>query len=687
MQSIEVRKARTLAVAIGLLAAAVVYGGAQSSAAGPATSPANLEAAPERSSRATEVEAAIARNDLTARTEAALGSDFAGIWFDPPAAQVHVGFTSAAARRGAEAVAAQVGLAEAVTETRVASTWAQLDAAQARWDRRLDDLFDRSQVSTALDPKRNAVTVELASTVPAARRVALERAAAAESVDVSISVAPYPDLGVEPQARCNAFVPAMAACEPTIVGGVTIHGPLVKQKEFEESEEGEKGEDFEEEEFVAAGEGLLMKKCTAGPAVIVKKPADKATATKTYILTVGHCVDPNRAGGGVGGKWAAYNKKGVPEEVGPVIAYINNLIDVAVVEVTTKYWAKANDPAPVTPAVMPWAAKEADPLPVIQQNPPMLDAFSCVSGQKKGFSCGKIIKLNQTTTVNGVKKTELTEVQGATTEGGDSGGPWISEAEYKKGSAFVEGIHVGRKKSTGNPVFQPLSVSLPELKKQKGLDLELLTQANEKRHMVFTADSYPATVSAKGTFEDKFTAFGATTTCTEGEFSGQLSKPEGEKENTAIEVTPAYSKCTALGLPVKFVNNGCKHKMTLTEKIASGHYKATLDIVCPAGKPGIQFQIYTSHANLTSGVAMCTVTVPPQSGLKTVTLTNGGGQIVLDSGTVEAVKVKIHRNGFFCPGSGTESETTSGIYHAEKALTFSGANGEGKAINIDMAGG
>ena len=78
--------------------------------------------------------------------------------------------------------------------------------------------------------------------------------------------------------------------------------------------------------------------------------------------------------------------------------------------------------------------------------------------------------------------TNLAEVKGAESESGDSGGPWFAESEYKKGTAFVEGTHVGRKLKTGNPVFQPLSVTLPELKKQKGLDLELLTTKNEKRH-------------------------------------------------------------------------------------------------------------------------------------------------------------------------------------------------------------
>jgi hypothetical protein len=475
MQFIEARRAGTLIAAVAVVAA-FAYATAQESVGSTDAPPA------EGASQALAAESAIVSSNLVARLEARLGDGFAGVWFEPATATLHVGYTSSAIRHRTEDVAASAGLAETVRETPVASTWAQLETAHERWDRRLDDLFDRSAVATALSAKRNAVTIELGSAVSSTRRAALEGEATTDDVDVSIAVAPYAELGVEPEARCAAFVSGKAVCNPTIVGGVTIKGPIVSPGEIEEGEV-EEEEDFEEEEFIEEGEGKLAKQCTAGPAVKVKNPADKPTATKTYILTAGHCVDPNRGGGGVGAKWNAFNKKATPEEkeIGTTVAFIHNLMDIGVIEVTTNYWAEAKDP-PVTPTIAPWGGAEVEPYPVIQQNNATEGMNSCLSGQTTGISCGKIITIDQTTTVRGVKKTNLAEVKGAKSAGGDSGGPWFAESEYKKGTAFVEGTHVGRKLKTGNPVFQPLSVTLPELKKQKGLDLELLTTKNEKRH-------------------------------------------------------------------------------------------------------------------------------------------------------------------------------------------------------------
>jgi len=53
---------------------------------------------------------------------------------------------------------------------------------------------------------------------------------------------------------------------------------------------------------------------------------------------------------------------------------------------------------------------------------------------------------------------------------------------------------------------------------------------------------------------------------------------------------------------------------------------------------------------------------------------------LVDPGTVEGVKVKIHRTNFFCPSSGTEPETASGIYHIKEGLTASG----GEAVKLDI---
>jgi hypothetical protein len=685
MQRIEVRQSHRLAAATVLAGIVFAWAGIQ----GPgAPSEAAAMGTAGRSSQATAVEAQVARTDLAGTMELALGDEFAGIWFEPATAHVGVGFTSTDARRTIDAVAARAGLAGRVIPTPVRSTWAQLGAAQDRWGGRLEDLFERAEVATALSAERNAVTIELGSLVPSSRRAALQRRAADAGVNVFVSVAAEPELRVVPEARCAAFAATEAACEKPIVAGVSIMGSQVKKSEIEEGEAGE--EDTADLEFVEEGEELGRGRCTAGPAVIEEKPADKTAATKTYILTAGHCIDSKRGGGGIGAKWAAYNKKVPPEEkeLGPAVTFLNAKTDVGVIEVTTAYWAEAKNPIPVTPALAIWGAAESEPLPVIAQNTPMENTTSCVSGQISQTNCGEIVTVDQKITVRKVTTENLIEVKGATTAKGDSGAPWFSESQYKKGFGYIEGTHVGRKGATGNPVFQSLATSFAELKSLKSLSLKLLTTANERRHPAVTASAYPATVSAKEAGEGRFTAFGSSVKCSGTEFDGTLVEPSPEAEANTFELTPTYTGCTALtGVPATVKNNECKYKFTLLERIGEGKYKASVDIVCPAGKAGIEIHVYANGAAHESGTDLCKLTVPPQTGLKSVTLTNSSGKIVLDSGKLEGVKVKIHRfNKILCPGTETESETSTGAYDIEKEVTLSGTK-EGKAVEMDMAGG
>jgi hypothetical protein len=664
MKSIEAGTAR-VAVAIALTVAALAYLDAQGSFAGGTTA----LAAAERSARASEAEAELAGTGLRHRMEVALGGAFGGIWFEPETAQVHVGVTSAASRGIAEAVAARTGLSAIVTETPVESTQAELEAAQAEWNQRLADLFERGLVGTSLLPDRNAVRVELGSSVSPARQLALEREAAAADVAVLIDVSPHPRMQIVPGFRCNKFVKFKANCNPTIVSAVRI--------------DGEKD-----------GKGNRTS-CTAGPAARLKDASTAAKATKTYLLTAGHCIN---SGGGEGKKWYAYNQAEEEKEIGTAGPYLTGKTDVGVIEVTTNYWANANDIIPVVPALAIWnSGSDFNPTKISKVEKPMKGTKTCFSGQRSEWKCGEIKEEGFSFTFDGqpAKTEKLFKVELENNgKGGqnDSGGPFFTSSfvEYVEGT-FVGYEYEDAKKEEGNIVFfQGLETSFEELEKQKALSLELLRTANEKRVLpeVFTADQYPATVKAKSTGEDKFTGFGATVTCAEGEFDGLLGEPEAEQEGRlTLELAPSYPKCTSTGgIPAKFTSNECKYKLTPQEKVTEGHYVADVAVACPEGKPGIQLRIYASHANMTSETTMCTLTIPPQSGLKKVTLTNSSGDLVLDAGAVEGFKVKIHRNLLLCPSSGTENETTSGVFHIGKSLTFAGTKG-GEAVNIDMAGG
>jgi len=583
MRAVGALKARAAIAAILLLTVTLVYAGAQRSAAGQA-SPTAPEASSYRSSEAIAAEAAIATTKVADKLELALGDAFGGVWFEPATAQLHVGVTSPGARRVAESVAAGAGAPGLVTANEVDASWHELQAAQERWDRRLLDLLQRGEASTSLAPDFNSVDVELGSAVPAARRAAIQREAATEGVAVSIAVAPDRDLGFEAQARCKGFAVGEAFCDPTLVAGVTF--------------------DSEKDE-----EGARLQTCTAGPTVLPKDRTNATNATKTYVLTAGHCIDKAE---GVGKKWFAYNKEGEEKgekEVGPAVAFLNAETDVGVVEVKTTYWAKAKDFVPVVPTIAPWNKAEPEPFAVIAQQNPVKNTKSCISAQKAAISCGEIINLEQTIEVEEVVTKNLIEVEGAETFKGDSGGPWFSKAKFeeKTPTGYVEGTHVGFKGE--NAVFQSLKTSFEKLKNEKELDLELLTEANKKRHPFKFATEAPPTVLTGKPHAGPIVLFfdAGPVFCANVTYAGEMA----EAGTIEVGLTPTFAGCEFGGAPAAVDVNGCQLKLTPVAK-EGANFEGAVDVVCPEAK---RIEI--------TGVG-CTFTIGSQAGLKTATYTNVG---------------------------------------------------------------
>ncbi len=390
-----------------------------------------------RAREAVEVQSAVERNNLINKLKAALGDAYGGVWYVPAAAQLDVGVTSVAAARIAEAVAVRAGLGLYVTEIPVDSSNAEIAETQKRLNRRLADLFARNEVTTWGSVEDNSVHVELGSEVPADERASLEAEASKSAVEVVVTHAPRPKLRVVLEARCREFEKNKANCDPTIVAGTRL-------------------------------EDSGKVPCTTGPAV-----AQPKGSTEIYVLTAGHCVKK------VGDSFFATNKAGTKTvEVGKAVAFLSpeakNNADVAAIKVENAFWKQAGV-IPVIPAIAEWKAKmETEPFKVKGQTPPALKAKTCISGQSTGFSCGTILK-KELTSEAGIE--ELVEVGTAKSEGGDSGGPWFSEAGEKK----VEGIHHGRNEANNNPLFEPLEFVLQRLKEVSKLELELLTEANETR--------------------------------------------------------------------------------------------------------------------------------------------------------------------------------------------------------------
>ncbi|HEU4705618.1 MAG TPA: hypothetical protein VFS64_00330 [Solirubrobacterales bacterium] len=99
--------------------------------------------------------------------------------------------------------------------------------------------------------------------------------------------------------------------------------------------------------------------------------------------------------------------------------------------------------------------------------------------------------------------------------------------------------------------------------------------------------------------------------CEKVTYTGSQSGDEASE----FEVTPTYSGCTAFGsLSAEINMNGCKYRFT-TGTLEGTKFEGTVDIVCAAEK-----QIVVTARQL--GITKCTVDVPAQNGLKTVTYTN-----------------------------------------------------------------
>jgi streptogrisin C len=383
------------------------------------------------------VQSAVERTDLIDKLDAALGEAFGGVWYDRAAAQLNVGVTSPDAARIAEAVAVRAGLGLQVTEIPVRSSEAELTAVQAEFDDRLAGLFGRAEVATRASVDDNSVQIELGSKVSADERAALEGEASQAPVEVVVSVASGPKLQLAYQAQCRKFEASKAFCDPTIVGGTSLEDSGAKKE----------------------------PQCTVGPAV-----AQPKGSTELYVLTAGHCVKA------VGESFFSLNKEGKEtKEIGKATAILTAAAgeaDVAAIKIEGKFWKKEGE-VPVVPKIAQWSkAGETEPFRVKEEEIPAKGGATCISGQTSGFHCG-VIKETKVT-IEGLK--ELVEVEKIETLGGDSGSPWFSEKEKK-----VQGTHVGEIIKTKVPVFQALQWSFKKFKEVSGLELELLTEKNEKR--------------------------------------------------------------------------------------------------------------------------------------------------------------------------------------------------------------
>jgi hypothetical protein len=635
MEKVNPATARGVVATIALFVAVLCGVAIQGSIGGSAR--AEQGALQERSPEADDVEARIARTGLAGRLEAALGDDFGGAWFVPSTARLHVGATSPANRSSAETVAAEAGMAGNVTVTSVRSSWAELEAAQERLNRHLADLFSRGEVRTSVAADRNSVVIGLGRDVPASRRSELARESAAVGVDVSIETAPTPRLIGRPKARCAKHEEKKAYCDKPIAAGVRIEAKN--------------------------GYG-----CTAGPAVFNKDRSAAAKATETFILTAGHCVTN---GGGKGAEWSAFNKEGGKKPIGNAVDFLHEKAvkyDVAVIKVDNPgEWVNVGN-VPVSPTIVPWKDEEPEPFAVTAQGgKPIPGTEVCFSGQVKGTGCTKVKETEVTEFFKtGTTIEKLVEVEGAPTGFGDSGSPWFN----KGNTGEVYGTLVGETEGK-NDVFQLLATSFEKLKAERGLDLELLTNANQRRHGNFKAGKYPVTIHGATTAGEKLQTEAGTVECKQDSYHGTLAA-----ESSTLTLTPLYKTCTAFGFAAATVETeGCTHVLHVNAKVSTDNYRAAWGVACPAGK------------TIKTTAGTCKFEVTPQVARETVDLIDDTAaspkKDITFRPTVTGITYVVTQDGFGCPFNGTGLKTT-GLYSSNENITLTGQSTTEPAEKIDV---
>jgi streptogrisin C len=466
-----------------------------------------------------EVEAA----KLVGGVEAALGAAYAGVWFDPATAKLHVGVVSDADVRTVKELAVKAGLSNTVVETPVRSTWAELAAVQSQWNKWLAKPAANGEAITGLSSKHNAVSITLTSDVSPQERAAFKDKAAAARVNVLVSVVPASRFRIERTAACKGpFETKKAFCEKTLVSGVGIKTGL-------------------------GG-------CTAGPILI--------EGNESYMITAGHCFgSKNPLAGSLVAEnvTSEYPTGGGQKEIGTEGKWFEGADrDVAEVRIARTSPFVQAFPNPIPALVTEWTKNPKTPHVVDGEGDNIEGTPDCHQGQTSGEQCGTVGKLNAM-----ILGTEHLVEDTACGEPGDSGGPYFLRDETAN-KVLMQGINVAsntaKKCSEGEKGtwYEPLK----DLAAAKGFGIistfpnqKLLTTANETRPVggewdvngtrlvASAALSSSALVLAHGKLE--VVGAGVTIECAAGEVSingGEIISPD---ELRAKDLT--FKECAATG--------------------------------------------------------------------------------------------------------------------------------------------
>jgi hypothetical protein len=343
--------------------------------------------------------------DIAEALRAALGREYAGVWYDHEIGEFVVPVTVEADRSMVQEEFARRQLGDSYRVEQANSTWAELMRAYARINTEHRSLLNRGIIQTGIDARGNAVGIATATSIAEAEREQVGRTAASETVRVKILK----------QAEDNLAVPTVAcvfpSCDRPLRGGVRLLGQT----------------------------GVLG--CTTGFLVFGN------VNNQRYMMSAGHCFD-----GGQDFPRYAWNSAGARHMIGGIWSWIYGTSgDAGLVRVVGDSWWNM-PPGEFWPGVVVWGPDFAGQAPSQPfhtifngAQPSYKGLYACHSGSPAQGSwpsttCGTV-SVSETSTSfddngDGIGDTtvgNLRRLTGASVcvLGGDSGGPvWANYTGY-----------------------------------------------------------------------------------------------------------------------------------------------------------------------------------------------------------------------------------------------------------------
>jgi hypothetical protein len=344
-----------------------------------------------------ETQARGTRGDIVGTLERGLGPNFAGVWFDNATGKFVVPLLAGKGQQVANAVAMGSGLGGEYRTPVVDDSWNELEAAQAELDSALHGLIAAGLAQTSLDPRTNAVVIDLAGAADAGDTASVRQLAARSRADVEVR-----------ESSDKRFKIGAMACEPFNFNcGKPLRGGVALYKHTYHN-----------------------YWCTVGFRA-------KGTNGKRYVLTAGHCA----------------GNQNIPRENYPVMHWdaadetkpVEGKFNLQYIGQLEQYkfpgndWAKINatgsefwDTNPWPSTIAYWGRMESETenkvlnesYPINGETSAYVGQTVCHSGATTGTSCGELTAQNVTLAIEeeGLVYHE-TRVDGGCSYYGDSGGP------------------------------------------------------------------------------------------------------------------------------------------------------------------------------------------------------------------------------------------------------------------------